>query len=607
MAPHAWPDPAILTLSHHGRELQANYAVDPHPGYVSVTTPDEVKRSYRELVKVWHPDRFSHDPKLQSRAQEKLKVINAAYERLCESFERSGNSHDTQPRHPRPNPSKSAANKSSSENEHQPKRPPPPAPPAPQPRTSGSQADWAWRIRALAAIIVVVIVGRALLTRNAPPLNQAPSAARQSTGIVPTASPQPKPQDRKKLGIDQILSLYESASKSLPEPKMSVQEFSRYAQTKAPAYDFSAGFEYVPPLPATKVPQESVEAAPAPGPVTSSTARQPEASVASTESVPEKKEETNTPIATTTAPASLAPRQSPSASMQEHGITWFTQGSPKDDVIRLQGTPDGIDRYDALDYEVWHYGSASVDISIRGGRVIKWSNARGRLKVAMVPGVHATSATSFTQGSPKDDVIRLQGTPDDIDHYEALDYEVWHYGSASVDISIRGGRVIKWTNAGGRLKVTMISGAGATTATSFTQGSSKDDVIRLQGTPDDIDHYEALGYEVWHYGSASVDISIPGGRVTKWSNAGSRLKVTMAPGARATTASSFTQGSSKDDVVRLQGTPDGIDRYEALGYEVWHYGSASVDISTRDGRVLKWSNTSGRLKVGQPPSRSDPL
>jgi len=45
-------------------------------------TQDEVKRSYRELVKVWHPDRFANDPNLQKKAQEKLKRINVAYERI---------------------------------------------------------------------------------------------------------------------------------------------------------------------------------------------------------------------------------------------------------------------------------------------------------------------------------------------------------------------------------------------------------------------------------------------------------------------------------------------------------------------------------------------
>ena len=42
----------------------------------------ELKAAYRDLAKVWHPDRFSHDPRLQQKAQEKLKEINEAYEQL---------------------------------------------------------------------------------------------------------------------------------------------------------------------------------------------------------------------------------------------------------------------------------------------------------------------------------------------------------------------------------------------------------------------------------------------------------------------------------------------------------------------------------------------
>ena len=41
---------------------------------------EEIKEALRDLVKVWHPDRFSGDPRLQMKAQEKLKEINEAYE-----------------------------------------------------------------------------------------------------------------------------------------------------------------------------------------------------------------------------------------------------------------------------------------------------------------------------------------------------------------------------------------------------------------------------------------------------------------------------------------------------------------------------------------------
>lgn len=42
----------------------------------------ELKAAHRDLAKVWHPDRFFHDPRLQEKAQEKLKEINEAYEQL---------------------------------------------------------------------------------------------------------------------------------------------------------------------------------------------------------------------------------------------------------------------------------------------------------------------------------------------------------------------------------------------------------------------------------------------------------------------------------------------------------------------------------------------
>jgi len=47
-------------------------------------TPAEIVEAYRQLVEVWHPDRFAHNPTLQLRAQEKLKRINEAYAALKE-------------------------------------------------------------------------------------------------------------------------------------------------------------------------------------------------------------------------------------------------------------------------------------------------------------------------------------------------------------------------------------------------------------------------------------------------------------------------------------------------------------------------------------------
>ena len=49
---------------------------------------EEVNQAYRDLVNVWHPDRFVGNPRLQKKAEEKVKEINAAYEYI-KSFYRN--------------------------------------------------------------------------------------------------------------------------------------------------------------------------------------------------------------------------------------------------------------------------------------------------------------------------------------------------------------------------------------------------------------------------------------------------------------------------------------------------------------------------------------
>ena len=45
-------------------------------------TKKQIELAYRDLVKVWHPDRFESDPALRLKAQEKLRELNAAYDAL---------------------------------------------------------------------------------------------------------------------------------------------------------------------------------------------------------------------------------------------------------------------------------------------------------------------------------------------------------------------------------------------------------------------------------------------------------------------------------------------------------------------------------------------
>jgi len=43
---------------------------------------DEIKQAYKDIVNVWHPDRFSNNTRLKQKAEEKLKEVNVAFDTL---------------------------------------------------------------------------------------------------------------------------------------------------------------------------------------------------------------------------------------------------------------------------------------------------------------------------------------------------------------------------------------------------------------------------------------------------------------------------------------------------------------------------------------------
>ena len=47
----------------------------------------EAKRAYKDLVRVWHPDRFQKNPRLKQKADKKLREINLAYNYLRSHIE----------------------------------------------------------------------------------------------------------------------------------------------------------------------------------------------------------------------------------------------------------------------------------------------------------------------------------------------------------------------------------------------------------------------------------------------------------------------------------------------------------------------------------------
>jgi len=74
-ASRAPEQPKAAASSH----LTDCYTVLEVPESASV---EQIRESYKNLVKVWHPDRFPNDAKLREKADQKLQQINAAYEKV---------------------------------------------------------------------------------------------------------------------------------------------------------------------------------------------------------------------------------------------------------------------------------------------------------------------------------------------------------------------------------------------------------------------------------------------------------------------------------------------------------------------------------------------
>lgn len=133
----------------------------------------DLKAAHRDLAKVWHPDRFLHDLRLQEKAQEKLKEINEAYEILIAG-----------------------------------KTPRSVSPPSPEPSVQRSKSaskgvSWQWAAVLLVFAAVFAITTRELLKRRpVPVVEENPAAAEESIALEqehsapPDASRRPNKVDQ---------------------------------------------------------------------------------------------------------------------------------------------------------------------------------------------------------------------------------------------------------------------------------------------------------------------------------------------------------------------------------------------------------------------------
>ncbi len=192
----------------------------------------------------------------------------------------------------------------------------------------------------------------------------------------------------------------------------------------------------------------------------SSTSREPTQSTA-----PQSSADLMSPPSPVLPPALLQPAPGPPPA-------FFTLGSTSSEVLRTQGTPSRIQG------QTWIYGLS--EIQFRNGRVCKFNNFDGSLRVRMQPGVleDRNIPDHITIGSSEEEVLLVQGTP------TRVEADRWFYGFA--ELVFKNGRVAEYDNYFGTLKMRLLpsspSGPQAP-GNFFTIGSSPDEVLAAQGTP----------------------------------------------------------------------------------------------------------------------------
>ena len=58
----------------------------------------EIKQAYRDMIGIWHPDRYTQNPRLHEKATEKLKELNVAYNELITRLTSGIAKSDTEPK-----------------------------------------------------------------------------------------------------------------------------------------------------------------------------------------------------------------------------------------------------------------------------------------------------------------------------------------------------------------------------------------------------------------------------------------------------------------------------------------------------------------------------
>ena len=533
-------------------------------------TPDEVKAAYRDLAKVWHPDRFTDDsPRLKAKAAEKLAEINEAYEKIRtyqarqkarkqefngpQTGGRTGTNYTGyRPYTPRPSAGNGQSHTGYS-----------------RPTGSGSTRRRSGSDPFRPSSRQYARTGRGQ-SSSRPNTGRSPfkeSAKTSSNGAKTT--PAGNTLTRSGTTIQYGGSSRRKYSYHRSRPRRKSNPMAIYLSVVGVLMILVAGIVYF-------VNSNKPEGPPSLAEFNAQVQVQSNASMTTTEPASTAGAEAEDSVLTE-VPKDPFESRTPRLNRAKHQggpveSGYFTLGSPKEEVVRLQGEPEQVR------HGVFRYGFSSV--FFEDNVVVGWHQSPStRLNVQLSP-KRAYDKSYFTIGSTRDQVVAVEGTPD---HYDDGGREL-RYGESRV--TFQRGRVVSWhMNPSGSLKARLLPQYPSNSEV-FTLGSSRDIVLSVQGTPD---HFSDKSF---HYGHSMVHFA--NDRVSGWNEATNYPLAVILEPSNPTSSKYFTLGSTRDEVIAAQGTPSQYSSrmlkygYSTVSFEndvvVSWYQSPASPLNVRSGK-----------------------
>ena len=375
---------------------------------------EDLKQAHRDLVKVWHPDRFADDLRLQKKAQEKLKEINEAYEQVLPDVLPAGAPPEPIPElKPRPRPATTPESRiEATENRPMASEPPPPTP------GRGPLLSYFWA-RSVAVLGLLVLATAIIIVVALRDDSRRVSRLDSNSEETPTTEGEEVASDGRAFALgssrDEVLSV--QGTPTSVESNRWMYELSSvdFADGKVEGYaNVSRN------LRVRLEPQGDVTAARTRGYFTlGSTTNEVVAVQGTPTSVQGRRfryESSYVDFANGrvesyySASRNLHVRVNPAADVTAvRSRGYFTLGSSPDEVLAVEGTPTSIEGNE------WTYDTSSVGFS--DNQVDSYANAAHNLHVQVFPKGDSSAARTrgfFTLGSSEDDVLVVQGTPTSI-------------------------------------------------------------------------------------------------------------------------------------------------------------------------------------------------